>query len=300
MESIFDVMKITSAGQLNRLRLSAAGLLAILIGAQMVAAAPIDEVTARGFKHSNLDRAFVAKSVERANTLLHGTGIRFAPSWLPRDKSSLEGISSIPLFLVATFKEASSTPAAVPEGCICVFVNPAYLASWIEFNSSGTGRMALDRGYFLTMVLLHEAGHIKEGSPAAAFKNGELSQLNIDPSVAKVNEQRADEFAAQLLRRHAYTKPATATSLEANLVVNELTKLSWNMQAFRTLDEFGAFAVGKRSVYLDDGYSHPNMALRVLRINHLIQASDATRSLLEAFESARQRGANPEPLYRRR
>ena len=149
------------------------------------------------------------------------------------------------------------------------------------------------------MVLLHEGGHLKQGSPAAAFKNGDLSQLNIDPSRAKANEERADQFAADILRRQAYTAPATATSLNANWVVNELSKLSWNMQAFRTLDEFGAFAVGKPSVFFDDGYDHPNMALRILRMNHLIQDTDATRQLLETFEEARRRGANPEPLIRR-
>lgn len=91
--------------------------------------------------------------------------------------------------------------------------------------------------------------------------------------------------------------PAHNTPLEANWVVNELSKLSWNMQAFRTLDEFGSFAIGKPDVYFDNGYSHPNLAWRILRVNNLIQQTQDSQALLDFFEEARQRGANPEPLY---
>lgn len=258
-----------------------------------------DEVTVRGFQHTMLDHALVAKAVARVNDVLQGTGIRFAPSWL-RSTGDQEKHDVVPLYLVESRAEAASTPAAVPEGCYCVFVNPAFLASWIAFNSKGASRMELDRAYFLTFILLHEAGHIKEGTPAAAFKEGEISQLNVDPDKAKVSERRADEFAAELLRRLAYTTPANSASIEANFVLNELIKLSWNMQAFRTLDEFGSYAVGKPSLYFDPDYTHPNMALRILRTNHLIHDTEATRQLLQAFEEARQRGANPKPLYERR
>ncbi|MGJ0514365.1 MAG: hypothetical protein ACR65O_01295 [Methylomicrobium sp.] len=71
------------------------------------------------------------------------------------------------------------------------------------------------------------------------------------------------------------------------------------MQAFRAFDEFGSFAVGKLGVYFDNGYSHPNLAWRILRVNNLIQHTEATQTLLNSFDDARQRGANPEPLYQR-
>lgn len=72
------------------------------------------------------------------------------------------------------------------------------------------------------------------------------------------------------------------------------------MHAFRTLDEFGAFAVGKPAVFFDNGYSHPNREWRILRANNLIQRTAGTRYLLDAFEEARVRGANPRPLYERK
>ncbi|WP_051242426.1 ImmA/IrrE family metallo-endopeptidase [Azohydromonas australica] len=157
--------------------------------------------------------------------------------------------------------------------------------------------MTLDTDQFLIFILLHEIGHLRKGTPGAAFRNGEMSQLNVEPSRAKAAEEEADDFAAEVLKTRAKQMPVGDVSLAANWVVMELGKLSWNMQAFRTLDEFGAFAVGKPSVYFDNGYSHPNLAWRILRVADLIQNTESTRYLLKAFEEARRRGTNPAPLY---
>jgi hypothetical protein len=268
----------------------------LLCGVPPSAAARADVVTDRGLQQTPRDQDVVAKAVERANRLLVSSEVRLAPAWgVSKDKAT--ATKAVPVYLVQPRPDKTSTIAAVPAGCRCVFVDPELLSTWVANNSRGTGRLKLDRGYFLTFILLHEAGHIAAGTPAAAFDRGGLSQLNIDPSRAKANEEDADEFAASLLRRVATQTPASADSLEANLVVNELFKLSWNMQAFRTLDEFGAFAVGKPGVFFDAGYSHPNLAWRILRSNYLIQPSDATRQLLEAFDEARQRGASSRPLF---
>ncbi len=50
-------------------------------------------------------------------------------------------------------------------------------------------------------------------------------------------------------------------------------------------------------MFFDKNLSHPNLHWRVLRMNHLIQGSQATKELLDTFEDARRRGANPQPLY---
>ncbi|WP_158290130.1 hypothetical protein [Ramlibacter sp. WS9] len=159
--------------------------------------------------------------------------------------------------------------------------------------------MELDASHFLVFVLLHEVGHLRSGTTGAIYRDGAMSQLNVEPSRAKAAEEDADEFAADVLARRARQPIANDDSISANWVLIELTKLSWNMQAFRTLDEFGAFSVGKPSVFFDDGYSHPNLAWRILRVNDRIHGSRDTRDLLEAFEEARRRGADPQPLYRK-
>lgn len=261
-----------------------------------ISAAQMDAVIERGLRHTKLDQAIAAAAIDRSNQFLVNAGFQFAPSWrIPNPQTSTSNV--VPVYLVESEETEAWTPAAVPKGCRCVFVNPAVLATWVKNNSTGPGRMMLDHGYFLTFILLHEAGHISKGSPAAVFKDGRLSQLNIAPSRAKANEEDADEFAAVLLRRYAQMKPASNISLDANRVVNELTKLSWNMQAYRTIEEFSAFSVGVPDVFFDNSYSHPNLAWRILRTNNLIERSDATRQLLEAFEAARERASTAAPLY---
>ncbi|ROZ74955.1 hypothetical protein EEB15_16375 [Ramlibacter sp. WS9] len=180
-----------------------------------------------------------------------------------------------------------------------MFVTPSVLRDWVRRNSAGQGRMELDASHFLVFVLLHEVGHLRSGTTGAIYRDGAMSQLNVEPSRAKAAEEDADEFAADVLARRARQPIANDDSISANWVLIELTKLSWNMQAFRTLDEFGAFSVGKPSVFFDDGYSHPNLAWRILRVNDRIHGSRDTRDLLEAFEEARRRGADPQPLYRK-
>ncbi|MDM0071483.1 hypothetical protein [Variovorax sp. J31P207] len=192
--------------------------------------------------------------------------------------------------------EAAAAPPAVPAACYCAFVDPRFLAAWVALNSTGTARLTIDRDYFLTSVLLHEAGHVQPGTAAAAFKDREMIQLKVDASKEKADERRA----AGLPRRRANTKPANAASIAENFVGRELIRLRWNIQAYRTLDEFGSFAAGKPTVYFDDGYTDLNMALRILRSNDPIQASPETRQILDAFEEARLRRANPQPLYRPR
>jgi len=153
--------------------------------------------------------------------------------------------------------------------------------------------MQLDTESFLVFVLLHEAGHVSKATEGAAFQDGRMSQLNTEPSKAKAAEKEADDYVAEILRRNAKQPIANSVSLYANAVVNELFKLSWNMQAYISFDEFGATAIGKPAVFFDDGYTHPNLAWRILRVNHLIQNTAETLDLLQSFLAARQRGINP-------
>jgi hypothetical protein len=252
-----------------------------------------DPVTERGLQHAAQGHATAERAITTVSKLVADSAPNLVPAWSQAVYSSVE---QVPVYLVEGRPGTFVTPAAVPSGCRCVFVSPSVLEEWIRRNSTGPGRMALDAGQFLVFILLHEVGHLRKGNPGAVFRDGAMSQLNVEPSRGKVAEEEADDFAADLLKTRANQMPAGDVSLAANWVVTELSKLSWNMQAFRTLDEFGAFAVGKPSVYFDDGYSHPNLSWRILRVADRIQGSDSTRYMLETFEEARRRGADPRPL----
>lgn len=256
-----------------------------------------DPVTERGLQHAAQGQGAAERAITAVSKLVADSGPNLIPAWSQSGDSAVE---QVPVYLVEGRPGAIVTPAAVPRGCRCVFVSPSALENWIRSNSTGPARMELNADQFLVFILLHEVGHLKKGTPGAAFRDGEMSQLNVEPSRAKVAEEDADNFAADVLKSRANQKPVSEVSLAANRVVMELSKLSWNMQAFRTLDEFGAFAVGKPSVYFDNGYSHPNLAWRILRVADRIHGSDDTQYLLEAFEEARRRGADPQPLYQRK
>ena len=257
---------------------------------------PADPVVARGLSHTTQDEPLVRAAITRANAVL--SAARPDLSRLSYQAALTPASSrAVPVYLIVASASAVSTPAAVPQGCVCVFVNPSLLGLWVKTHSSGAGRQTLDASYLLAFMLLHEVGHLAQGSSGGKFADGELSQLNIEPSLAKASEEDADEFVANLIRAEAKPSAPSDAFLAANWISLELTKLSWNMQAYRTLDEFGAFATGKPSVYFDQNYSHPNLAWRMLRSNDLIQQTTAARQLLEAFEEARQRGATPRKLY---
>lgn len=235
------------------------------------------------------------EAITAANLLLDGSGQRLVPAW----RASSDGASATPVYLIESSRSALSTPAAVPRGCSCIFVHPRVFETWVAAHSRGKGRLPLQPAPLLTFMLLHEVGHLVRGASAVSFSNGEMSQLNVEPSLAKASEEAADEFATEVVRRQVMATPPVTAMVQAISVALELTKLGWNMQAYRSLDEFGAEATGKPSVYFDATYSHPNLAWRVLRSNHLIQPTPATRQLLDAFDAARERGAEAKPLFQR-
>jgi hypothetical protein len=253
-----------------------------------------DPVKERGLRHSTQGRVIAESAIARVNSILTGSGRSLAPAWKIATSSGKDGgENATPVYLIAAKEGASSTPAAVPRGCTCIFINMKMLKRWVAVHAAGAGKMDLDTVNLLAFMLLHEVGHIAARSAGVEFVNGETSQLNIDPSIAKANEEKADQFAVLLIRSRMDQKPVSSVSLAATTVSTELGKLSWNMQAYRTLEEFGAVITGKPAVFFDQNYSHPNLAWRVLNANHLIHRTAETKALLDAFQAARRKGANP-------
>ena len=271
------------------------GLLALTGSLASGVAASDDPVVQKGLQHTEQGRDLAAKAIGIANQLLanQGAGLTLRRSWQP--KQSTAGAEAVPVYLVSAPKAASTTPAAAPKSCRCVFVNPAVFQAFMDAQTTGPGRMKLDENYVLTFMLLHEVGHLKKRSSATDFENGELAQLNTSASLDKKSEKEADQFAAEAIR--AGLKKGGMLGIEAAWVSQALVILSWNMQAYISLDNFGATAVGAPAVFFDKNLSHPNLIWRVLSVNHLIQLTDTDKKLLESFEAARDRCANPEPLY---
>ena len=280
--------------------LSNRSILAVLIVGMGIAVPAVDAcaqtgdpVTARGLVSTTRDREPIGKAITHANAVLGASRHKLQASWDPPPTSG-----AIPVYLVAAPAGKLSTPAAVPRDCRCVFVDPAALAAWLEPHTKGSAALSIDLPYLAAFILLHEVGHIDSGHAAGQYNDGAWSQLNIEPSRRKAQEEAADDFAAGLIRDLVRTTSGTP-SLTAAMISMQLTSLSWNMQAHRTIEEFGATATGKPSVFFDSSYSHPNLAWRILRSNHQIHGSADSKALLDGFEQARERGARQEPIFRK-
>ncbi len=258
-----------------------------------------DPVVEHGLRHTTDGQSNAASAIKAANTLLASaqTPYRLYAAWETRPK--LEVPSPIPVYLVEAPATTLGKPAAVPVGCTCVFVNPASLNAWLAKQTTGAGRLQLESPKVLAFMFLHEVGHISKNSTGMEFENDELSELNVDVSTAKLQEQDADEFAAQIIRDAMNKKKPIEPSMEASWISIALTELSWNMQAHRSLDEFGSTALGTPSVFFDPNLSHPNLDWRILHCNYLIQGTPEAKALLDSFEEARAHGANQRPLYSR-
>ncbi len=257
-------------------------------------------VTARGLSEEVVGQDLVEAAIKYANILAVGESqFMLRASWVPKHNQQ-EGRAAL-VYLVKGERRSAGNAVGVPRDCTCVFVQMPILKQWIAANSTGSGRLELDPAYLLAFMFLHELGHLQHGHHATDFVEGKLMQLNIEPSIAKQHEKLADEFAAAIIQQAVHgSQAASATSLEATFLAAELTKLSWNLQARRSLDFFGSDVLGTPEVFFDSGYSHPNLSWRILRVNHLIHQTHESRTLLEKFEQSKIRGAEPEPLFKRR
>lgn len=255
-------------------------------------------VTARGLSEAVIGQDLVETAIKYANILAVGQSqFSLRASWVPMQNQQ-EGQEAV-VYLVKGEGLLGGNAVGVPRDCTCVFVQMPTLKQWIAAYSTGSGRLELDPAYLLAFMFLHELGHLHHGHHAVDFVEGKLMQLNIEPSIAKQHEKLADEFAGKIIRQAVHgSKAALATSLEATFLSTELTKLSWNLQAQRSLDFFGSDVLGTPEVFFDSGYSHPNLSWRILRVNHLIHQSNESRTLLEKFEQSKIRGAEPESIFR--
>lgn len=247
-------------------------------------------------------RALVEKAIHLVNALLGARPEKLVAVWHKATKmdDAGRGSSAIPVHSVQHKDRTRTLPAFVPQGCRCIVVDTLALSHWLSRHSADeTTQLSLDADHSLAFILLHEVGHIVHGDASGRFENGGYAELNIDPSYAKAREQRADKFAADILRSLIQARQPNSATTAAAMVAMELTKLSWNMQSHRSLQNFGATAIGAPDVFFDRSLTHPNLEWRILNLNNLILQTKEAQALLDAFETARQSGADPKPLYQR-
>jgi hypothetical protein len=165
----------------------------------------------------------------------------------------------------------------------CVFVNHDWKKQLAPFFGGDTqGAMDLEPADALAIILLHEVGHIpKQALPQDAA----ISTLLASLGEAKREEMRADAFAARQLAK-AFNRKWDSGMASFHLSL-ALTNITWNLQANREINHFGATTLHSRDVFSETGDSHPNLELRFLVINYLVHPMPAALDLLNDFLDAR-------------
>jgi hypothetical protein len=243
-------------------------------------------------------RELVHKAISLANHVLGPeVRFRFRPSWVhdaPRD------VDVIPVALSYFDPPGKYGICFVPKGDRCVLIDAVILPQLMSFFSQGfKDAIPIALEDLLALALLHEAGHVYHGH-AGAFdlSSSQKATLNVEDTKMKQDETQADAFAAQQIKAGS-TPPQKdverfTTSVKLGLA---LGNIGFNLTGSRVIDHFGASVLNLPSVFQDVGYSHPNLYLRILQMNHVLTPSPITEQLLNDFLQGKKRSTNPAPLY---
>jgi hypothetical protein len=121
--------------------------------------------------------------------------------------------------------------------------------------------------------------------PAGLPDNSAIAALLGSLGPGKQEETRADAFAAGQIA--GSTKRKWDPAMSAYHVSMALSHISWNLQANRMMNNFGATSLNLPSAFNEKCLSHPNLELRFLAINYLVQPGKPALDLLNAFLYAR-------------
>jgi hypothetical protein len=273
-------------------------LLAVLTACRSERSAEICRPEQYGFEEWTVHRELLQQAASRADAILD-----------PALKSRLEttsrtpgpGEEAVPVFQVhGAF--VSDGDVALIAGGRCLFVNPDWQGQLSPFFGKNTpGTLDLEPADALAIILLHEVGHIQKGGLP---QSPPIDTLLASLGPGKQEEMRADAFAAGQIA--AAFKRKWDRGMAAFRLTQALSQISWNLQAHRMLNNFGATSLRLSKVFSETGYSHPNLELRFLVINYLVNPSKLQLDLLTSFLDAsmhpggilyQRNGSNPYSLF---
>lgn len=201
--------------------------------------------------------------------------------------------------ILAARVEPSQGICYVPIGTKYIVVDASQIPALSVTLSGGfADGVTLDPERLLTICLLHECGHLFYGDFGAAL-DAAVDEFNDAATPEKDLELRADMFAADQIRAAMTEHFPSGRFTGAAMLSVELQTVSFNLTGKRAIDNFGKSTLRPREVFLDDSYTHPNLELRMLLINHFIAPSEQSAALVEEFQRGRRRASNPYALHDR-
>ncbi len=229
------------------------------------------------------NQSLVVEAIERTNHLIYMAGLEFRPSWVESHNAA-----AIPVFVVQPYPPGQYSVAFIPRGERCVFLDAAEIGRLNEiFSRSMTGASVVDPVGLLMLVLLHEAGHIAEGHDGSSF-DGLRNALNIDETLRKKEEIAADAFGARLIKMACNPSQPPDRFLNGMKLSSELAVVAHNLTAYRFAENPFSTALGKPEVLWDEGYSHPNIEVRVLMMLAIVSNVKGFDDMLADLEKARR------------
>jgi hypothetical protein len=244
-----------------------------------------------GLSETVLGRPLVEDAMRAANAILGGrVPYRLTGSWESTAKDPT--LTTVPVYLV----DRASVPAVyavmVPDACRCVFVQTDSFRAWLDTHTKSLegAMLSIEPSSALTFMLLHEVGHIAHHDPGQFEAESGIRALNLDVTTQKEREAAADAFAAEQVEAAMQGGDGFLSAMSVSLA---MSNLSWNLQAERQLNHFGGTVLCATALFADNGYTHPNMELRVLMANDLLSHSPLSHQLVEEFRSCRQTPPKP-------
>lgn len=264
------------------------------------AADAVDPVKTMGFEETSRDRSLVERSAASTNDILgQRSRFRLIGSWQPTPLK-IDQSNIVRIYLVGSSPKGDDFNIMVPFDCNCIFVQPKIFDVRLSRYSNASRQMLkVDEQYALAFMLLHEVGHIEHGDPGKYEDKQKPHSYNFDQTDQKEVESAADKFAAETLVAAANDKVNFTGWISSMNTQMAITNISWNLSVIRHLDNFGASTLCSKTIFADDGYSHPNFELRVLTSNDLIVQTSTSHELLKRFEACRI-DTPQRTLYRKR
>jgi hypothetical protein len=205
----------------------------------------------------------------------------------------------VPVFLIDRQSLGDAETAFVPEDCPCIFLNAYSLNDLYErFYLIGplaaSQHSSLDKAIGLSLVFLHELGHLHFGDRTSYSSNKRLDLAEINaPSAAISNpELRADAFASEIIRS-AWASGEMHSALpgpygRAAIASNILRVLSTGFNLYDVNHDPAGLLGGKPNyaLFAQSGYSHLNLYLRLLIFLEQTEPSATRRQYLERISQA--------------
>jgi hypothetical protein len=207
----------------------------------------------------------------------------------------------IPTYLIDGQSLGAIEVAFVPQGCRCIFINERSLDNlfqrlFIIGKDAAEQHGDFDKALALSLVLVHELGHLRFGDQGSYSSNSllDLGELNL-PSARITNpEMRADVFASEAIQgawssreMHSILPGPYGRAAIASHVFRVISN-GFNGYDLKN-DPQGVFdRQEKYGIFLQKGYSHLNLYLRLLIF---LQRSEPTDDRLHYLEriAARER-----------